>query len=184
MPKRLRIAHWSPLPPQRSGIADYCAELLPVLAQHLDITLLSEGSARPGGALAGFSCQPADQLPRLLGSAGADSCAAVVYHLGNNRDFHTAIYRGLLRVPGIVVLHDLVLHHLVRDLTLYAGDPAAYQEEMRYAYGRTGELQARRSIASGVPLDPWSFPLFERVVDRSLGILVHNRFTAERVLAS
>ena len=55
---------------------------------------------------------------------------------------------------------------------------------MRYAYGRTGEAMARRCVATGVPLDPWSYPLFERAVDASLGVIVHNQVTRDRVLAS
>ena len=35
--KRPRLAYVSPLPPERSGIADYSAELLPELARHYDI---------------------------------------------------------------------------------------------------------------------------------------------------
>src|SRR5947208_13533169 len=36
-PDSMRLAYFSPLPPQRSGIADYSAELLPVLAGHLEV---------------------------------------------------------------------------------------------------------------------------------------------------
>ena len=35
----LRIAYFSPLPPARSGIADYSRELLPHLARHARLTL-------------------------------------------------------------------------------------------------------------------------------------------------
>jgi glycosyltransferase involved in cell wall biosynthesis len=177
----MRIAYWSPLPPRRSGIADYSAELLPHLAAHLDVALVVEDGLRLEGELARFPVLPARELPRRL---GAGEYAAVLYHLGNNRDFHSTIYHSLLASPGIVVLHEYVLHHLVRDLTLFAGDPAGYVAEMRYAYGKSGEAAARRALATGVPLDPWSFPLFERVVDRSLGLVVHNETTAARVLAS
>ncbi len=69
-------------------------------------------------------------------------------------------------------------------MTLYAGDSEGYAREMRYAYGQTGEAMARRCLATGVPLDPWSYPLFERAVDASLGVIVHNQFTRGRVLAS
>src|SRR6185295_12751822 len=120
------------------------------------------------------------ELPALFAQKRFD---AVLYQLGNNRDYHAGIYRALLAHPGVVVLHELVQHHLVRDLTLFAGDPEAYVREMRYAYGRTGEAMARRCVATGVPLDPWSYPLFERVVDASRGLIVHNRFTRDRVLA-
>jgi len=90
----------------------------------------------------------------------------------------------LQRIPGIVVLHEPMLHHLVRGMTLSRGDLDGYVEAMRYAYGRTGESLARRSLGTGIPLDVWSYPLFERVVDASLGLIVHNDCTRDRVLAS
>ena len=40
--RRPRLAFVSPLPPQPTGIADYSAELVPALARHYDITLVSE----------------------------------------------------------------------------------------------------------------------------------------------
>lgn len=178
----MRIAYWSPLPPQRSGIADYSAELVPALARHLEVELIvPPGWRPPGGALAGLPAHPESAFPALAAGGRFD---AVLYQLGNNRDYHAGIYRALLEHPGVVVLHEYVLHHLVRDLTFFAGDPAAYVREMRYAYGPSGEALARRFLATGVPLDPWSYPLFERVVDRSLALVVHNDFTRRRVLLS
>jgi glycosyltransferase involved in cell wall biosynthesis len=179
----MRIAYWSPLPPLRSGIADYSGELLPALArQQLEIELIVPDGWRPlGPALAGFAAHPEGAFRGLAAGGRFD---AVLYQLGNNRDYHASAYRALLEHPGVVVLHEYVLHHLVRDLTLHAGDPAAYVAELRYAYGLSGEALARRCLATGVPLDPFSLPLFERVVDRSQAILVHNDFSRRRVLAS
>jgi len=177
----MRIAYHSPLPPMRSGIADYSAELLPHLAGHCEIELILDEGFQAAPELAGFPVHGVRALPGLIERGRFD---AVLYQLGNNRDYHAAIYRTLLAHPGVVVLHEPVLHHLVRDLTLYAGDAEAYVGEMRYAYGRTGEAMARRCLATGVPLDPWSYPLFERVVDASRGLIVHNRFTRDRVRAA
>ncbi|HVT18532.1 MAG TPA: glycosyltransferase family 4 protein [Thermoanaerobaculia bacterium] len=178
----MRIAFFSPLPPQTSGIADYSAELLPELARHLEIELIIEDGFRPARELADRF--PVHEIAAFPGLAGAGRFDCVLYHLGNNRDYHAAIYRTVLDYPGVVVLHEFVLHHLVRDLTLFAGDPAAYVRELRYAYGLSGEAMARRCLETGVPLDPWAYPLFERVVDRSRGLIVHNRTTERRVLAS
>lgn len=154
----MRIAWLSPLPPMESGIADYSAELLPRL-----------------GELCEIEVNPPQTLDRF---------DAVVYHLGNNRDYHAEIYRTLLKHPGIVVLHELVLHHLVRDLTLFSGDPEGYVRELRYAYGPSGEALGRRSLQTGIPLDPFAYPLFERAVDASLGLIVHSAYVRDRVLAS
>src|SRR3954471_4368511 len=175
----MRLAYYSPLPPQKSGIADYSAELLPHLAAHCEIELIVDEGVRP--AETRFPVHGHKALPGLLAAGRFD---AVLYQLGNNRDYHASIYRSLIDHPGVVVLHEYVIHHLVRDLTLFAGDPEAYVREMRYAYGRTGEAMARRCVATGVPLDPWSYPLFERAVDASRGVIVHNQVTRDRVLAS
>jgi glycosyltransferase involved in cell wall biosynthesis len=175
----MRIAFYSPLPPQKSGIADYSAELLPHLAEHCEIELIVDEGLRPDETR--FPVHGHRALPGLVAAGRFD---AVLYQLGNNRDYHASIYRSLIEVPGVVVLHEYVIHHLVRDLTLFAGDPEDYVREMRYAYGRTGEAMGRRCVATGVPLDPWSYPLFERAVDGSRGVIVHNQVTRDRVLAS
>jgi glycosyltransferase involved in cell wall biosynthesis len=178
----MRVAFFSPLPPMKSGIADYSAELLSHLAAECEIELIVDEGFRPDAALATrFPVHGHRSLPRLLEQGRFD---VVLYQLGNNSDYHAAIYRTLLAHPGVVVLHEFVLHHLVRELTLEANRPDLYVDELRYAYGRTGEAAARRCLATGVSLDLWSYPLFERVVDASLGLIVHNQFTRDRVLAS
>lgn len=179
----MRIAYFSPLPPARSGISDYSAELLPVLAgQGLEIELFVDDGARVEPELGERFPVHGDKAFPALWEAGRFD--AVVYHVGNNPDFHTRTWRMLQRIPGIVVLHEYMLHHLVRGMTLGQRDLDGFVEEMRYAYGKTGEGLARRSVGTGIPLDAWSYPLFERVVDASLGLIVHNDCTRDRVLAS
>ena len=39
---RPKLAYISPVPPAQSGIADYSAELLPELAAHFDIEIVSD----------------------------------------------------------------------------------------------------------------------------------------------
>ena len=178
----MRLALATPLPPATSGIADYAAELAPHLAARTDLTLFFEGARAPGPELAArLPCRP---LAELEGELERGAFDAVVYQLGNSAEHHEGIYRLLLRRPGVVVLHEYMLHHLVRELTLVRGDAAAYVEEMRYAAGETGRAAARRLLDTHYPVDVWAFPLFERVVDRSLGVLVHSEFTRARILAS
>ena len=179
----MRVAYVSPLPPERSGIADYSAELLPQLAAAgAELELGWEGRERPVEALRrAFPCRPARELPAALATPGYD---AIVYQLGNSADYHAEAWRLLREHPGVVVLHEFVLHHLVRELTLVRGDFAGYLDEMRYCAGPTGFAAARRAIERQAPVDPFSFPLFERAVDRSRAVLVHSEYTRRRVLAS
>ncbi len=178
----MRLAYFSPFPPARSGIADYSAELVPCLAEHMEMELFVDEGVRVDESLtARFPVRGDRAFPALWEAGRYD---AVLYHVGNNPDFHARTWAMLQRIPGIVVLHEAMLHHLVRGMTLAKGDLDGYVEEMRYAYGRTGETVARRSLTSGIPLDVWSYPMFERVVDASLGLIVHNDCTGDRVRLS
>lgn len=177
----MRIAFVSPFPPLSSGIADYAAELAPRIAgTGVELTLFHEGAEPPGAELrATFDCRPVRELARRAGEHDL-----VLYQLGNSARHHAEIYRALLEIPGVVTLHEFQLHHLVRELTLVAGDGERYVEEMRYAAGESGRRAGQRLLDSHFPVDPWSFPLFERVVDRSLAIVVHSEFARRRLLAS
>ena len=58
-------------------------------------------------------------------------------------------------------------------------DPAL-RKALRWCYGKSGEALGRRAVVTGIPLDPFRYPLFERAVDASRAVIVHNRTTAEK----
>ena len=180
MSRRLRVALASPLPPARSGIADYTRELLPHLLRHADVAVFSD-TPHPAPVPGGVAV---DSLRRLPAALREGRCDVAFYQLGNSAPFHAGIYRQLLARPGVVLLHEHVLHHLVRDLTLARGDAEGFAAAMRHAAGAEGEREARRSLADGVPVDPWAYPLFEAAVDASRAVVVHNAASRDRILAS
>ena len=96
----MTVGFHGPLPPVRSGVADYCAALLAELRRHGDVPVAPKRSS------------------------------VALYHLGNN-GLHAAIYRRALERPGVIVLHDAVLHHFLMG---QLGE-ADYIEEFVYNYG-------------------------------------------------
>ena len=103
-----------------------------------------------------------------------------LYHLGNNQ-LHADIYRRALQEPGIVVLHDAVLHHFA--LGLFTRDE--YIEEFAYNYGDwsrhlAAELWANRARSAGDPRY-FQYGLLRRVVERSRAVIVHNPAAARAV---
>src|SRR4051794_27176166 len=98
---------FTPLPPTRSGIAAYAAELLPLLTEQLRIAVVV-ASVRDLVALPRMDVLPEDQSRRHA----ALHALPHLHQLGNSLD-HAHVYRAALRTPGILVLHDPVLHHLV-----------------------------------------------------------------------
>jgi len=176
----LRLGIASPFPPSTSGIADYAAELVPALERAgLEAVVFFEGDVPPTASAAGREAWPIDQLPRQ-----APKLDALLFQLGNSAPHHAASYRALLETPGIVALHEYMLHHLVRAMTLGRGAAEQYVGEMEYCAGETGRRAALRLMESQIPIDIWRYPLFERVVDHSRGVLVHSQFARRRILRS
>lgn len=156
----MKVAYFSPLPPERSGIADYSALLLPALERRMDVRVVRRGKRRS---------------PRRVDLA--------LYHVGNNPDVHGWIVQALQRRRGLVVLHDFVLHHLVAGLTLGRGDRNAYLGAMQKEAGVVGRLLAH-GVVDGLVTPLWEvrpqeFPLTHYVLSEAGGLIVHSGY-AER----
>ncbi len=171
----MRLAFLTPLPPSTSGIADYSAALLEELGKLAPVDAYSAGAI---SADERSSFQPLSAFEDK--AAGYD---AILYQLGNSRE-HAGIYQLLLRHPGIVVLHDGTLHHLVVDGTLHRGNTPAYLREMAYAHGAEG-YDAAVQIVRGSGIFPfYRFPLIKRAVDAARGVIVHSQAVRQAVLAA
>lgn len=97
--RRPLVAFLSPLPPARSGVADFSLATCPELAKRVELHVFTptDGAARPEG-VAGF--EPLTALPLL--SSGFDR---VVHVLGNSTH-HLAILHSFLRYGGAAIMHD------------------------------------------------------------------------------
>jgi glycosyltransferase involved in cell wall biosynthesis len=171
----LRIAYFSPLPPQRSGIADYSFELLPDLGQLAEVTLfVADPALIDGRILEQFDVRSHEQFPSQR--HGFD---LALYHIGNSQ-FHDDISHLALEYPGVIVLHDFNLHHAVALRTIGKGDPVAYAREMGYEQGFAG-VQRALALKSGFEIPVLQSPLNRRLLDVSLGVIVHSQFVANSV---
>ena len=176
----LRLAFCSPLPPERSGVSEYSVQLLTALEPHFGEVRLFSSRAEDVSAeiRRRHVVASLDDLPRW---ADRD---ATLYQIGNEPRFHGAIYEMALREPGIVVLHEYMLQHLIRGITVDRRRSRDYIATMRTVYGEQGDLAARRFLRTGAARDLWAYPLFEPIVDASRGVIVHNETTRDRILRS
>lgn len=154
----MKVLAVSPLPPSRTGVADYTAGLLPYLRRHAEVRAVEE---------------PADAELR--------ACDAALYHLGDN-SLHAAAYQAALRRPGVAVLHEAVLNHLL----LGTLDHESYVEEFVYNYGewfreKAGRLWDRRALSMGDPRY-FRYPVLRRLLEASRAVVVHNSGARKRVL--
>lgn len=148
----MKVASYAPQPPARTGVTDYANALVTALRRHGDVS---------------------------IGSTGPNPDVAL-YHIGNNH-LHRDIYRLAITQPGVVVLHDAVLHHF------FLGTLArnAYIEEFVFNYG-----EWNRGMAEGLwnhrarsAADPryFQYSMLKRLACRSRAFVVHNPAAARIV---
>jgi glycosyltransferase involved in cell wall biosynthesis len=161
----MKIAYFSPMPPEQTGIADYSALLLPALRRRADVTVVRRWTKR---------------APR-----GTD---VALYHVGNNPDAHAWIVDALRRRPGVVVLHDFVVHHLVAGMTVGRRDGHGYLDAMEREHGVVGRLLAHGVLDKRIPplweARPADFPLALFVLEHATGVIVHSRYVGDHVRAA
>jgi glycosyltransferase involved in cell wall biosynthesis len=184
-----RVLMFSPLPPARTGIAHYSAMLLPALRERVEVEAIDSPGIdndylttddRQRTATNDHRSTDNDQRTTANGQRPTDK-APRIYHLGNN-PHHEWIYREAMRVPGVVVLHDLVLHHLIVEMTLARGDADGYAAALRASHGAAGEAWAR-GRAAGLHSEMGNFllPASVDVARRSRAVIVHNQWAAGRL---
>ena len=116
--KRHRLAYVSPLPPERTGIADYSAELLPELARHYDIdVIVAQSSVTDPWITANCAVRDVAWF-----DTNAHHYDRILYHFGNSV-FHQHMFELLESHPGVVVLHDFFLSGIIAHLDVTNGKP-------------------------------------------------------------
>jgi len=176
----LRVALWSPLPPQRSGIADYTVELLRGLEPDHDVEVFVDDGYLPDtGLLRDHRVQHHSAFARRHRQAPFDS---VVYQMGGST-YHLYMYEPLQATPGIVVLHDLMWSHVLYTDFNERGDLNGFKRELVALEGQHAldELLAIENRATTDPVGAhqalWDFfaahPMLGRVLETSLAQVVH-----------
>lgn len=186
----MQLAVFTPLPPAPTGIADYSELLLTALHESDDVDVVAY--CPPGATSQSFPIRE---------PGGFDGSSLAMFHVGNS-EHHDFLYPYLGERPGVLVLHDLVLHHArlntylqspeVRDYRADMGnrekrDKAlaeidAYRNEVAAAYQERGAEIAEIAIHMGGGRLLYAYPLYEHLVRSSRMTLVHGTAARDEVL--
>lgn len=178
---RPTLALFTPLSPQKTGLAEHMETLLPHIAPHFGIrVILSDGYRPSRHALAlcadlGIAHQSYAQFQSDPGEYDL-----AVYQLGNDAQANGYMYEAVHRYPGIVLLHDLTLYHGILHSSLMRGRPDEFVAEMRYALGYRGQRLAE-DILQGRAEEKPECLLVERVLDDALALVGFNSYVVESV---
>ena len=182
----MKLAYFSPLGPQRSGISDYSEELLPHLAAGAEITLFVDGFHPLNRELTSrFEVRDyRRQRSSLRELAHFD---AVVYHMGNDHRYHAGILKASQQRSGVVVFHDFALQDFFLGLGRDRDDLRLYLDEVEVCHGETARKEAAEALARGaapaILSRPVEFPLNCRIANAAEGIIVHSEWSRRRFAA-
>ena len=178
----MRLAFFSPLNPQKSGISDYSEELLPYLARSAEIDIfIAEGITPTTKAMVeNFAIYPFTQFDHCYQQKRYDLC---LYQMGNNTACHRYMDELIQTHPGVVTLHDYVLHHFYAEMFAEAERYDEYQRALEAYYGQLGRKIAER-FRQGIRSDyvHYQLPFYQRVVNPSLGTIVHSSYVKTKLL--
>ena len=166
---RPKLAFVSPLPPERTGIADYSRDLIPELAQYYNIDVIVEQKKiSDSWIVRNCGIHNADWFMR-----NSDRFDRVVYQVGNS-SLHMHMFNLIEHIPGVIVLHDFSLN-----------DVLEYMDNTGFAKGIFGEAQYRshgypailayadRKIYGNLAED---YPCNFSIVQSAVGVLVHSDY--------
>lgn len=167
---RLKLAYISPLPPERSGIADYSTELLPALANFYEIEVIVD-QADVKDRWIKEHC-PIRSLNWF--KENHHQFDRVMYHFGNSH-FHQHMFSLLDSVPGVVVLHDFFLSGIQAHRDVHGVAPHAWAQALYSSHGYHAVKD--RYAASDTADVIWRYPANLPVLQRAQGIIVHGEYS-------
>ncbi|ULO08039.1 glycosyltransferase [Paenibacillus sp. 19GGS1-52] len=172
-----KLAYLSPFNPQTSGISDYSEELLFFLKNYYEITIFVNDYT-PNNK---FISETFEIIDISVHQGALEHFEKRLYHVGNN-EYHKWIIEALEKYPGYIVLHDYNLFGFFMYTTYLKGNTDAFVHELIYNSGAEGEAAARSLLNSNTIPESQQFPLSNRVVDLSNGVIVHSNWVKKSIL--
>jgi glycosyltransferase involved in cell wall biosynthesis len=164
--RRPRLAYVAPLPPERSGIADYSAELLPELGRHYEIDVVApQAEVADPWIRANCRVRGVDWLREHAGRYDR-----VLYHMGNST-FHSHMFDLMEEIPGVVVLHDFFLSGVASQIERNGTEPGFWTAALYESHGYPAVARRFHDDPAEVVSE---YPCNLRVVRAALGVIVHS----------
>jgi glycosyltransferase involved in cell wall biosynthesis len=159
-----------PMPPLRTGIANYNLDLLNAVDGRWQIAVVLEGGSNLGDY----------NSIRRIAAKDLDYGKPTIVHVGNS-EFHDVAYSIATSSPTVVVLHDVFLHHARASLALRSGRMRQYWRELQIEYGAAGVAAGRALLAGTLDNGSDDYPMFERLVRAARVTVVHSDYAAEMI---
>ena len=165
-----KLAYFSPLPPQKSGISEYSKELLPYLSDYYDITLIVEQK----------ECENLYkdikfeiQSPNWY-KENKNIFDRVLFHFGNST-LHLYMMEAIKEKNAVVVLHDFFLSAVYAHEELNSNKNNFWSNELYNSHGYKA-LQKRFSEQTDENT-LLEFPCNFDILKNATGVIVHSSYS-------
>lgn len=172
MNEPLHLGIVGPLPPSPTGPATYVANLLPALERRCKVTCFVEDVGAVEPAIRSRA------TVRHLEERFNAGCDLLLYHLANNPLHASTLDAAMSGPPGMVVLHDASIHHLLTDHLVGKGDLDAHRAWLRSAHAVRGDALGAIRRWGGTEIEQFVFDALTPVLERHRACMVHNTFAA------
>jgi len=174
-----RLAWFTPLPPETSGVAIYNVELLPGLTSAFEIDVFVD--ARPDRFDAPGPDARVYSAHDFVWKHFRRPYDLIVYQLGN-APCHDYMWAYLVRYPGLVVLHDGQLHHARARSLIAQGRADDYRDEFRFNHPDSSYAMPELGIAGLLGELTYFFPMRRLVIEVARLVVVHSQWLAKEIL--
>jgi glycosyltransferase involved in cell wall biosynthesis/SAM-dependent methyltransferase len=167
---RPKLVFVSPLPPERSGVADYSAELLPELAKYYDIEVVVD-QIQVDAAWVSFN-NPIRDVRWLR--AHAHKVDRVIYQFGNS-PYHQHMLSLSKEIPGTIVLNDFFLSGLLAYLEEHNTVKYSWVHALYHSHGYLAVRE--RFQSDNVDDIKIKYPANLDVLQHAKGVIVHSEYS-------
>jgi glycosyltransferase involved in cell wall biosynthesis len=174
----LSIIVVTPLPPSKSGIADYSFDLIIALSKFTKITVVTNvGSTSPETVsylselkIPTVDIGDSEKINSLSG--------AFVYNFGNSH-FHVQELELYRLKKGVVILHDYYLSGLYWEKNALIQGQISFVSDLKSLEGELSKSELK--LLSEPHLAIRQFSMNRSVIEHALGVIVHSEESANRI---
>lgn len=170
--KRKKIALVTPWPRQKTGIANYVYRIIPHLIKYFDIDIFVDNTIDRETELLPYNYGNRYFIYELDNEH--NNYDEIIYHIGNNTEYHTGVYQFLKKYPGVVELHDHKVHAFFYHSFYLKDDKETYRQALIDGYGTLGADHYEDVISQRTYPDGDRFPMSDSVSNIAAKTIVHN----------
>jgi glycosyltransferase involved in cell wall biosynthesis len=168
---RPTLAFVAPFPPERTGIAEYSARLVPRLEKYYDVVCVSDLKRIADGSI---SMRLPVRSVRWFEENGG-RFDRILYQFGNS-PAHKKMFQLLEQHPGVVVLHDFFLSDLLCWMAESGYAPGCFSRALYDSHGLSALVADNRS---GRRTSVGNYPCNLALLRDSFGVIVHSEHAIE-----